>query len=143
MPEDAATAKALKMATGSDLLRSQVLKVSHHASKHGVNLELIERISPVLTLISCVDGGGSYHFPTQSPKNSSAKHSNQPPPPAPHTNATTNSTSTTPATPDGPPAEPLGSFGIIINKSGQTVWRFRDQTNQNINLTNARQLNLA
>jgi beta-lactamase superfamily II metal-dependent hydrolase len=58
-----AAAKALKMATGSDPLRSQVLKVSHHASKHGINLELIERIRPALTLVSSTGGGGSYGFP--------------------------------------------------------------------------------
>jgi hypothetical protein len=44
---------------------------------------------------------------------------------------------------DGPPAESLGSFGIIINNKGQSVWRFRDQTTQNIDLNNARQLPLA
>ena len=40
-----------------------MLKVSHHASKHGVNLELVERIDPALTLVSSVAGGGSYRFP--------------------------------------------------------------------------------
>ena len=58
-----AAAKAIKAATGSDPLRSQVLKVSHHASKHGVNLELVERIDPALTLVSSVAGGGAYRFP--------------------------------------------------------------------------------
>ena len=60
---DTAAAKAIKAATGSDPFRSQVLKVSHHASKHGVNLELVERIKPALTLVSSVAGGGSYRFP--------------------------------------------------------------------------------
>jgi hypothetical protein len=56
-------AKALKAATGGDPLRSNVLKISHHCSKHGVNLELVERISPAFTLISSLGTGGSYGFP--------------------------------------------------------------------------------
>ncbi|MGH2689271.1 MAG: hypothetical protein ACRDKW_10765 [Actinomycetota bacterium] len=39
------------------------MKAPHHGSKHGVNLELIERISPRLTLVSSVAKGGSYGFP--------------------------------------------------------------------------------
>ena len=58
-----AVAKALKMATGSDPLRANVLKISHHGSKHGVNLELVERIAPNVTLVSSVAGGGAYRFP--------------------------------------------------------------------------------
>lgn len=58
-----AVAKALKMATGSDPLRANVMKISHHCSKHGVNLELIERIGPSVTLVSSVGGAGAYRFP--------------------------------------------------------------------------------
>ncbi len=41
-----AAARAIGAATGQDLMRGHVLKVSHHCSKHGVNLELAERIPP-------------------------------------------------------------------------------------------------
>lgn len=58
-----AAARALSMATGADPLRAKILKVSHHASKRGVNLELIERIRPNMMLVSCVGGGGQYNFP--------------------------------------------------------------------------------
>jgi hypothetical protein len=58
-----AAARALRMATGADPLRAKILKVSHHASKRGVNLELIERIRPNMMLVSCVGGGGQYNFP--------------------------------------------------------------------------------
>jgi hypothetical protein len=37
---------ALRIAQGGDMLAADVLKVSHHGSKHGINLELIERIHP-------------------------------------------------------------------------------------------------
>jgi hypothetical protein len=53
----------LKQAMGTDWLRAQVLKVSHHASKHGVNVELVARVAPTIALISSVGGGGRYGFP--------------------------------------------------------------------------------
>lgn len=55
--------KALRMAQGADSLNSDVFKVSHHGSKHGVSLELVERIQPHTSLISSVDGGGEFNFP--------------------------------------------------------------------------------
>jgi hypothetical protein len=60
---DTAAAKAIRAATGGDLLRADVMKVSHHCSKRGVNLELMERIKPRLTLSSCVAGEGQHSFP--------------------------------------------------------------------------------
>jgi hypothetical protein len=60
---ESAAAKAIKAATGGDLLRSDVMKISHHCSKRGVNLELMERIDPRVTLVSSVRGAGSYKFP--------------------------------------------------------------------------------
>ena len=48
---------------GRDDLSAQILKVSHHASKHGINIELIERMRPRVSLISSVGGGGRYGFP--------------------------------------------------------------------------------
>jgi hypothetical protein len=56
-------AQALNAGGGGDPLEADVLKVSHHCSKHGVNLELIERIGPTFSLISSVGKGGSYGFP--------------------------------------------------------------------------------
>jgi hypothetical protein len=56
-------AKQLRMATGADPLRAQVLKVPHHASKHGLNLELMELVDPDVSLVSSVGGGGKYNFP--------------------------------------------------------------------------------
>jgi hypothetical protein len=58
-----AAAQAIRAANGVDHLRADVLKVSHHASKHGVNLELVGRIAPKVTLISCNDHSPQHHFP--------------------------------------------------------------------------------
>jgi beta-lactamase superfamily II metal-dependent hydrolase len=55
--------EALKLARGADHLRGHILKVPHHASKHGVNIELVERMRPRLCLISSSGGVGSYGFP--------------------------------------------------------------------------------
>ena len=55
--------KALRAAAGRDHLAAHILKVSHHASKHGINIELIERVRPQVSLISSVGGGGRYGFP--------------------------------------------------------------------------------
>ncbi len=56
-------AKELRAAVGHDALAADVFKLSHHASKHGINLELLERVGAAWTLISATDGGGRYHFP--------------------------------------------------------------------------------
>jgi hypothetical protein len=53
----------LRAAMGRDHLRGQVFKLPHHASKRGVNLELLERVQPWITLVSSVGGGGRYEFP--------------------------------------------------------------------------------
>ena len=55
--------RELAAARGRDHLSGDVLKVSHHASKHGANLELVERIHADLALVSSVCGGGKYNFP--------------------------------------------------------------------------------
>jgi Metallo-beta-lactamase superfamily len=55
----------LGAAVGGDALRGHVLKVPHHASKHGLNIELVERIQPRLSLVSCGPEGGTYGFPHQ------------------------------------------------------------------------------
>ena len=133
---DTAAAKAIKAATGSDPLRSHVLKVSHHASKHGVNLELVERISPGLTLVSSVAGGGSYRFPhTVSQElireaidpttRSGAAH-----PPDWELGIFYTSDSTDAGT-------RLGSFAVVIGPGGRTVWRMLDSTTGAIDLGNA------
>ncbi|MBA7545472.1 hypothetical protein ES705_37841 [subsurface metagenome] len=43
----------IKISDTYNPLRCQVLKVSHHASKHGTSLEYIERLSPNYSAVSC------------------------------------------------------------------------------------------
>jgi hypothetical protein len=62
-PDKAPTARAIRKALGRDALRAEILKVPHHASKHGVTLGLVELVQPSLSLVSSVGGGGKYNFP--------------------------------------------------------------------------------
>lgn len=61
--QNSALAKELRAARGKDYLAADLIKVSHHASKHGVNLELLERVGAPIALVSSVAGGGKYGFP--------------------------------------------------------------------------------
>ncbi len=56
-------AKELQAARGRDYLACDVFKMSHHASKHGINLELMERVNAKYVLVSSMGGGGRYGFP--------------------------------------------------------------------------------
>jgi beta-lactamase superfamily II metal-dependent hydrolase len=61
--QNASLAKELRAARGKDDLTADLVKISHHGSKHGVNLELLERIGAPIALVSSVAGGGRYGFP--------------------------------------------------------------------------------
>jgi beta-lactamase superfamily II metal-dependent hydrolase len=61
--QNPALAKELRAATGTDYLKADLFKISHHASKHGINLELMERVGAPVALVSSVAGGGKYGFP--------------------------------------------------------------------------------
>ena len=63
-PEKTAVSEVLKSARGNEPLDAQVLKVPHHASKHGINLELMEQMSPPLSVVSCGRELGKYNSPT-------------------------------------------------------------------------------
>lgn len=62
-PNTSAVASALRKANGVDPLNADVFKISHHGSKHGISLELVELIKPALSLISSDLAGSSYGFP--------------------------------------------------------------------------------
>jgi hypothetical protein len=138
-PSDSPVAKALRMALGSDPLRAQVFKVPHHASKHGVNLELVELIKPRLTLVSSAGGGGRYNFPHTVAQESVRE--------ALEAIASTGA----PHRPDhelgihytcasDSEGRPLGSVAVVISPTGKKrrLWRFGDQPGERIELGRAR-----
>lgn len=130
-------ARQLALRGGTDHLRADVFKVPHHGSKHGTSLELMTRVSPRYSLISCVRDGGSYGFPHQvtleqirealqavavtggerKPDHELGIH---------YTGAS-----------DG--ARLLGSIGIVVPPAGRIrLWRFGDDTPDPVTFVSAR-----
>ena len=135
-PSESPVAKALRMALGADPLRAQVFKVPHHASKHGVSLELVELIEPDLTLISSAGGGGKVQLPAHGrPGVSRAKHWRPSPRRASRIAPTTTLGSTTP-----PPLDTRRRRSALSRSSSRrlaasaTLWRFGDRPSENLDL---------
>jgi beta-lactamase superfamily II metal-dependent hydrolase len=130
-------ARAIAAAQGNvDLLNSQVFKVSHHASKHGVNLELVERISSKLTLVSSVGGGGEFNFPhtvTQELIREALDPTTDRPRPHPDDFELGIF-----YTADTDPQGPLGSIALVLSPAKCTMWRFGDAPGGSVDLTRAR-----
>lgn len=131
---DNEAAKAIKAAQGADGLRAKVMKVSHHGSKHGVNLELIERINPALMLVSSTANGAKYHFPHLLGQEALRE--------ARDSVAGSGSVRAkddwelgilyTSDTEDD--MTPLGTIGVVMGGGLATVWRFGDETGDGVNV---------
>jgi Predicted hydrolase (metallo-beta-lactamase superfamily) len=138
-PSESPVAKALRMALGADPLRAQVFKVPHHASKHGVSLELVELIEPDLTLISSAGGGGKYNFPhtvaQESVREALEALASTGKPHSPDYDLGIHYTSAADTR-----EAPLGSIAIVISPTGRKrhLWRFGDRPSENLDLSNAR-----
>jgi hypothetical protein len=136
--DDNAAAKAIQAATGADSLAAKVLKVSHHASKHGINLELVERINPALTLVSSTADGDRFHFPHQVAQellreardpvagSGAARVRNDADLGIFYT-SDKESTNTR-----------LGSIAVVMGRGIATLWRFGDDTDDDVDLTEGR-----
>jgi len=138
-PSEAPAARALRMALGADPLRATVFKVPHHASKHGVTLELVEMIKPRLSLVSSAGGGGRYNFPhsvaqesvreaLEAIASSGAAH---------HPDHELGIHYTADKDTDD---TPLGSMAIVLSPTGRKrhLWRFGDRPGEQIDLTKGR-----
>ena len=129
---------ALRMAQGGDTLAADVLKVSHHGSKHGINLELIERIRPGLSLISSVGGGGEFNFPHLLAQEA-LREARQP---TTSTNAPRRKDYDlgihyTSAADEAGAA--LGTIAVVVPPTGRPqVWRFGDSPAKTVDLGGAR-----
>jgi hypothetical protein len=134
-----AAAKAIKAATGGDLLRSDVMKISHHCSKRGVNLELVERIDPRVTLVSSVAGGGKHKFPHEVSQeiirealDPVAKSGRA------HKKDWELGIFYTSDQDDNGTA--LGSIALVLSASRITMWRFGDNSSARLRFGNARRM---
>ena len=120
-------------------LSADVFKVPHHASKHGLNLELVEAIDPSFCLISSVGGGGKYNFPhlvaleslregIEPTAQSGADHK-------PDYELGIHYTFG-----EDDAGLPLGSMAVVMSPGGGTrqLWRFGDTSVQRVDLSAAR-----
>jgi hypothetical protein len=128
-------ARLLDVGSGSDILRANVLKVSHHGSKHGVNLELVERMAPNLTLISSVPGKGKYGFPHDVAQALIREAREATTSGQPRTSDAALSIFYTADVDDSSPARPLGTIGVVLRKGNWTMWRFGDRPGDDVDLT--------
>lgn len=125
---------------GRDWLRADIFKVPHHASKHGLNVELVERISPSRSLISSVAGGGRYGFPHHLAIEALREG----------LEATTSGQARSKDhelgihyTADSTPERKLGSIAIILppkRRARPSLFRFLDEPSDPIDLGNALKL---
>lgn len=129
-------AQAIASAQGNvDLLKSDVFKISHHCSKHGVNLELVERVDSKLTLVSSVGGGGEFHFPhtvTQEQIREALDPTTDNPRPHPDDFELGIF-----YTADEDAQGALGSIALVLSPGECTMWRFRDASSDSIDLSSA------
>jgi len=137
-------ARELRAARGRDYLAADILKVSHHASKHGVTLELLERVGATYSLVSAVAGGGKYNFPHALAMDA-AREARL---------ATTSSGAAYPSDHDlglhvtgsvlaGTPARPLGSIGVLLPARASSpvrLFRFLDARRDAVVLEGAREV---
>jgi hypothetical protein len=106
-PDERYWARAIGARGGQHPLHAHFFKVSHHSSKRGINLELLERLGdrasggpssgPAIMAISCASGRDSHHgFPHRVCQGLLREVRNRRPSPAVITSPTTTSGFTTP-----------------------------------------------
>lgn len=134
-----AAAKAIKAATGGDLLRSDVMKISHHCSKRGVNLELMERIDPRVTLVSSVAGGGRHKFPHKLSQEI-IRESLDPVATSGRTHKKDWELGIFYTSDQDNNGIALGSIALILSADRITMWRFGDNASAPLRFGNARRM---
>ena len=117
-PQNAPAAQAIGKAQGPEALDAEIFKVPHHASKHGLNLGLVEAVSPKISLISSVGGGGSTTSRIWSRSRRCGRESSGPRRAARSTSRTGSSRSTTP-----PKRTPTDRSGRWLSSSRRRAGR--------------------
>lgn len=135
---DNAAAEAIRAATGADPLRAKVLKVAHHGSKHGINLELVERIDPTLTLVSATADGDRFHFP-HTVAQELLREARDPVAGSGRDRDRSDADLGIFYTSDTDTADVrLGSMAVVMGRGVARLWRFGDDTRDDVDLTDAR-----
>lgn len=135
--ESAPAASALRQAVGPDALRAEIFKIPHHASKHGLNLGLVDAVRPRLSLVSSVGGGGKYNFPHLVTLEALREGLEATTLKGKERSADWRLGIHYTAARDG--RGPLGSIAVVVAPAGRkrTVWRFRDGPSEPVDLANA------
>lgn len=131
-------ARLLDVGSGVDVLRANVLKVSHHGSKHGVNLELVERMKPDLTLISSVPEAGQYGFPHEVAQAVIREALEATTSGQPRSLDAGLSIFYTADRDDAQPSHALGTMGVVLRQGDWQLWRFGDRPGDHVNLAKGR-----
>ncbi len=136
-------ARAIAGATRSkDLLNTDVVKVSHHGSKRGVSLELMERFSASFVLVSSREPGeGSHNFPhalTQEIIREVKEPIATEAAPAQRKHDWEHGVFYTHDR-DGDGAH-LGTIAVVFRGGGRSLWRFGDDRGDPVDLARARRL---
>lgn len=145
--QDPVLAKELRTAVGRDYLAADVFKMSHHGSKHGITLELMERVGAEYVLASCTVGGGKYHFPHALAMDAArearqATTSNG----APRRSDHDLGIHVTGAQLSDAAASPLGSLALLVPRSSRApirLFRMMDRPESPIDLAQAREVTAA
>ena len=135
-----AAATAIGAAAGNkDPLRAGLHKVSHHGSKHGVNLELAERIHGALTLVSSVRTGGRHGFPHQITQHILREAVNPQARKVGVHDPTDDPGHGLYYTGDEDSAGvPLGTIAVVMRAGKLEMWRFGDTSGDALNLNTAK-----
>ncbi len=140
-PDRSPAAAAIGKAQGYTPLRADVFKVSHHGSKHGVNLELVERVDPKLTLFSSVAQRGKYNFP-HAVTQEAIREAIEPTAASGRAHKPDHELGLFYTADRDSDGDPLGSIGLVLSPNGRkrSVWRFGDAPNHAIDFGAARRL---
>jgi len=144
-PVTTAVTSALRRSGGTEPLSAQVFKVPHHGSKHGLNLELVEKITPAISVVSSVHAGGRYHFPhdvTQAALREALDPISSMPGtehrPDTELNILYTGSQEVPGD-GGNPVGTLGTVGLLVGAGGRReIWRFGDEPEAEIDLGSGR-----
>ena len=140
-PDHSPAAAAIGKARGYDPLNADVFKVSHHGSKHGVNLELVELIKPKLTLFSSVAKRGKYNFP-HAVTQEAVREAIEPTASTGRAHRPDHELGILYTADRDTSGEALGTIALVLSPNGRkrSVWRFGDDPNAAVELGRARRV---
>lgn len=128
-----AARRAMKALMERDPLSASVFKVPHHASKHGVHLELAERVGAFISLISCAGESSSHSFPHEIARAALRLAKGQ----ELHGPTSDDRLGIHYTGALDEDERPLGTICVKLRRGSREVWRFGDAPDEHVNIGNA------